>query len=180
MRTHGQVTVLVVPLLCGALLAAGTAWAQDPGAPAPAAAAMPTAPAAPESWFGLYVGDGAYGYSVYAGPRLNQCVALEVGYLDSGTIGWAKNLVYTPKLNDFYNNRVDFQATVTEVSVLGILPFSDIWEVYLRLGAGFWEGQSTQRLGQSFGDIVVTRNVEDDGTGLDSFLLELQYRFGAH
>jgi len=162
-------------------------------------------------------GDGAYGYSVYAGLRLNQYVSLEVGYLDSGTIGWNKNLVYTPELNDFYNNRVDFQATVTEVSVLGILPFGDVWEVYLRLGAGFWDGQSTQRLDQSFGDIVVTRDVEDSGTGLlvgvgvgvtvvkglqvrldlqtvgidrdmlntdshtslDSFLLELQYRFGA-
>jgi len=250
MRTHGQVMVLLVTFLCGALLPAATARAQDPGAPATAAAATPVP--VPASWFGIYAGgggsysnvsvqvgnncvddcywwandpednnydngDGAFGYSVYAGLRLNQYVALEVGYLDSGTIGWNKNLVYTPELNDFYNNRVDFQATVTEVSVLGILPFGDVWEVYLRLGAGFWDGQSTQRLDQSFGDIVVTRDVEDSGTGLlvgvgvgvtvvkglqvrldlqtvgidrdmlntdshtslDSFLLELQYRFGA-
>lgn len=251
MKTQGQVPALVVTFLCGHLLWAGTAWAQDPGAPATGAAAIPDP--VPASWFGVYVGgggsysnvsvlvgndcdedcywwgndpsdndydggDGAYGYSVYAGLRLNQYVALEVGYLDSGTIGWNKNLVYTPELNDFYNNRVDFQATVTEVSALGIFPFGEVFEVYVRLGAGFWDGQSTQRLDQSFGDDVVTRNLEDDGTSLlagvgvgvtvvkglqvrldlqtvsidrdmlntqdstslDSFLLELQYRFGAH
>ncbi len=163
-------------------------------------------------------GDGAFGYTVYAGLRFNQYVALEVGYLDSGTIGWNKNLVYTPELNDFYNNRVDFQATVTEVSVLGIFPFGEVWEVYVRLGAGFWDGQSTQRLDQSFGDDrghprrrgqrhgpagrrgrrrdrrqgpagpSRPANREhrpghaehrQDSTSLDSFLLELQYRFGA-
>jgi hypothetical protein len=90
--------------------------------------------------------------------------------------------------------------------------------VYLRLGAGFWDGTSSQRLDQSFGNDVVTRSVDDSGTGflagvgvgvsfgeawhlrldlqtvtidedvlnsdddasIDSFLLELQYRIGAH
>ena len=111
-------------------------------------------------------GDGAFGYSVHAGLRVHRYVALEVGYLDSGTIRWDQDLVYMPEFNDYYNNRVDFQAKVTEVSVLGILPFDDAFEIYLRLGAGFWDGQSTQRLDQSFGDTVVTRDVNDSGTSL--------------
>ena len=141
-----------------------------------------------------------------------------MSYLDPGTIGWDKNLVYMPEFHDYYNNRVDFEAKVIEVSVLGVLPL-DPWEFYRRLGAGFWDGQSTQRLDQSFeGGNVITREVKDNGTSLvlglgigvtvanglhvrldlqtvgidedmlntqedtsiDSVLLEVQYRFGAH
>jgi hypothetical protein len=162
-------------------------------------------------------GDGAFGYSLHAGLRVHRFIALEVNYVDPGSIGWNKNLVYMPEFNDYYNNRVDFQASVTEASILGIFPL-DPFEIYLRLGAGFWDGQSTQRLDQSFGDIVITRDFHDSGTdlllgvgfgvtiakglhvrldlqtvgidrdvlnaqddtSLDSFLLEVQYRFGAH
>jgi len=102
---------------------------------------------------------------VHTGLRVHRFVALEVSYPDPGSIRWNKNLVYMPECNDYYNNRVDFQATVTEVSVLGILPFDPL-ESCLRLGAGFWDGQSTQRLDQSFGDKVVTRDNHDSGTGL--------------
>lgn len=120
-------------------------------------------------WWGDYSaydeGDGGYGWSVHAGLRLHKFVALEVNYLDTGDIRWDQDLVYMPEFNDYYNNRVDFSAEVTEVSALGILPFLEIWEVYLRLGAGFWDAQSQQRLDQSFGTDVVTRDVDDSGTG---------------
>jgi hypothetical protein len=121
-------------------------------------------------WWGDYnsydQGDGAYGYSLHAGWRVHQFVAVEASYLDTGKIGWHENLVYMPELKDYYNNRVDFSAQVAEVSVLGILPFANSWEAYLRLGAGFWDGQSEQRLEQSFGNAVVTGEVDDQGTGL--------------
>jgi len=174
-----------------------------------------------ECWWGEYAyyedGDGDYGYSLHAGLRVHDFVALEANYVDTGTIRWDENLVYFPEFNDYYNNRVDFSAQITEVSVLGILPF-DRYELYLRLGAGFWDGESEQRLDQSFGTDVVTRRVTDSGTGflggvgvgitfaetvhvrfelqtttidedvlnarddasVDSMLLEVQYRFGAH
>jgi hypothetical protein len=173
-------------------------------------------------WWGDYSGydqgDGEFGYSLHAGWRVHRYFALEVSYLDTGTIGWDENLVYMPEFDDYYNNRVDFSAEVAEASVLGIFPFLETWEVYLRLGAGFWDGKSEQRLDQSFGPAVVTRRVDDSGTGfligmgvgvsfadalhvrldlqtvgidrealnaqddssLDSLLLEVQYRFGAH
>lgn len=162
-------------------------------------------------------GDGAVGYSLHAGLRVHRFVALEVNYVDPGSISWNKNLVYMPEFNDYYNNRVDFEASVTEASILGIFPL-DPFEMYLRLGAGFWDGQSKQRLDQSFGDDVIAREIHENGTGmllgvgfgatiakglhvrldlqtvgidrdvlnaqddtsLDSLLLEVQYRFGAH
>jgi len=123
-----------------------------------------------DCWWGDYDayddGDGDYGYSVHVGLRVHEYVALEASYLDTGSIRWDENLVYFPEFDDYYNNRVDFSAEVTGVSVLGILPFSDRFELYLRLGAGFWEGESEQRLDQSFGPDVQARRVTDSGTGL--------------
>jgi hypothetical protein len=109
-------------------------------------------------------GDGDFGYTLHAGWRFHRYGALEVSYLDAGPIGWDQDLVYMPEFNDYYNNRVEYTAKVTEVTVLGILPFAGMFEVYAKLGAAFSEGESVQRLDQSFGDRVVTRSVSDSGT----------------
>lgn len=122
-----------------------------------------------DCWWGSYDyyedGDGDYGYNLHAGWRVHDYVALEAGYVDSGSIRWQEDLVYFPEFNDYYNNRVDFTARIAQVSVLGILPFAQRWEVYLRLGAGFWDAESDQRLDQSFGTDLVNRSVSDSGTG---------------
>ena len=121
-------------------------------------------------WWGDYSnydsGDGAFGYALHAGVRVYKYLAFEVGYLDPGSIGWDKDLVYMPEFNDYYNNRVDFDARVTEVSILGIFPLDDVFELYVRAGAGFWDGHSTQRLDESFGDTIIDREIDEDGTGL--------------
>jgi hypothetical protein len=123
-----------------------------------------------DCWWGDYgyyeKGDGDYGYNLHAGVRLHDFVAIEAGYVDTGSIRWDENLVYFPEFNDYYNNRVDFSAQVTQLAVVGILPFAQRYEVYLKLGAGFWDAESQQRLDQSFGDDLVTRQVSDSGTGL--------------
>jgi opacity protein-like surface antigen len=171
-------------------------------------------------WWGGYPdyeeGDGAYGYSVHFGWRAHTYLAVEAAYLETGSIRWDENLVYMPEFDGFYNNRVDFTAQAAELSLLGILPMAN-WEIYLKLGVGLWDGESDQRLDESFGPGVVTRSVSESGTdflagagigitlaeswhvrvefqtltidrkvlnarddtGLDSILLELQYRFGA-
>lgn len=109
-------------------------------------------------------GDGDFGYTLHAGWRFHRYGALEVNYLDAGPIGWDQDLVYMPEFNDYYNNRIEYSAKVTEVTLLGILPFGEMFEVYAKLGAAFSEGESVQRLDQSFGDQVVTRSVSDNGT----------------
>jgi len=123
----------------------------------------------PDCWWGEYdyyeEGDGDYGYNFHAGVRLHDFVAVEAGYVDTGSIRWDEDLVYFPELNDYYNNRVDFSAQITQVAVLGILPFGGRYELYVKLGAGFWDGESVQRLDQSFGTDVVDRRVSDSGTG---------------
>ncbi len=109
-------------------------------------------------------GDGDFGYTLHAGWRFHRYGALEVSYLDAGPIGWDQDLVYMPEFNDYYNNRIEYSAKVTEVTLLGILPFGEVFEVYAKLGAAFSEGESVQRLDQSFGDEVISRSVSDNGT----------------
>lgn len=122
-----------------------------------------------DCWWGDYDyyddGDGDFGYALHVGWRVHDFVALEMGYVETGDIRWEQDLVYFPEFDDYYNNRVDFSAQIVQASVLGILPF-DRFEFYLRLGAGFWNADSVQRLDQSFGTAVVNRSVSDDGTGL--------------
>jgi hypothetical protein len=124
-----------------------------------------------DCWWGAYygydTGDGDYGYNLHVGLRIHEFVALEASYVDTGDIGWEEDLVYFPDddLRDYYNNRVDFSAQITEVSVLGILPFAERYEVYVRLGAGFSDAESTQHLEQSFGPGEVDRRITDSGTG---------------
>ncbi len=109
-------------------------------------------------------GDADVGYTLHAGWRFHKYGALEVSYLDVGPIGWDQDLVYMPEFNGYYNNRIEYSAKVTEVTVFGILPFGEMFEVYAKLGAAFSEGESVQRLDQSFGDEVIARSVSDNGT----------------
>jgi hypothetical protein len=102
---------------------------------------------------------------VHFGWRAHTYLAVEAAYLETGTIRWDENLVYMPEFDGYYNNRVDFSAQVAELSLLGILPLAN-WEFYLKLGVGLWDGESDQRLDDSFGPDVVTRNVNESGTDL--------------
>jgi hypothetical protein len=115
-------------------------------------------------YYNYDAGDGDFGYTLQAGWRFHKYGALEVSYLDAGPIGWGQDLVYMPEFDDYYNNRIEYSAKVTEVTALGILPLGEMFEVYAKLGAAFSEGESVQRLDQSFGDQVVTRSVSDNGT----------------
>lgn len=116
-------------------------------------------------WWGDYdyyeEGDGDFSYALHAGWRINPFVALELGYVDTATIRWDEYFVYMPEFQDFYDNEVEFSAQVPELSVLGILPFADIWEIYARLGVGFWDGTSKQRLSNPYE--VINRSVDDSG-----------------
>jgi opacity protein-like surface antigen len=122
------------------------------------------------SWWGEYPtydeGDGDYSFVGHLGYRVGRYFAVEAGYVDAGTIGWDKDFVWMPELGGYYRNEVDFEATAPELSVVGILPFLQRWEVYGRIGAGFWSGDAEQTLTDvSTGD-VVHRHDSDDGVGI--------------
>jgi hypothetical protein len=142
-------------------------------------------------WWGDYPdydeGDGDYSYSAHVGYRFNPWIAAELTYIDGGTIGWDEDFVYMPELGDYYRNEVDFSAKVPAVSVLGILPFAQRWEVYARGGLAAWDATSDQKLTNlSTGDVIY-RETDDDGlnflfgigvgvTFLDSLHTRLEYQ----
>jgi hypothetical protein len=128
--------------------------------------------AEPTSWESDYwysdveSGNSDTSLSLFAGYRFNRFLAAEAGWFDGGTMGWDQKLVYVPEFMDVYNTDVDLDVTAVNVSVLGILPFARIWEVYVRGGLAFYDANAAQHLSPSFGGATVERSVDDSGTDL--------------
>jgi hypothetical protein len=118
-------------------------------------------------WWGDYPyydeGDGDYSYSVHMGYRFNPWIAAELTYVDGGQIGWDEDYVFMPELGGYYRNEVEFSAKVPELTVLGILPFAQRWEIYARGGAAFWDATSNQKLTNLKTGEVIYRETDDDG-----------------
>ena len=109
-------------------------------------------------------GDGGYGYTAHAGYRFMPYLAAEVNYVDPGLIRYNQGQVIVEGFPGVYKGKASLDITAWEVSLLGILPFADWWEVYLRAGVGFWQGENDQRLiSTSDGSVLNGRN-DADGT----------------
>lgn len=191
MPALAQLATLFALLPLAAAHPQSTGAPPDPSTPAAASAA----PATTSDWRGLYVGaggsysnvsvevpndcpscnwwgedpqyesgDGDFGLNAHIGVRVHRYVALEVGYLDERSVRWDENWVYIPQLDNFYRNKVDFSFTMPEASLLLIAPFGG-FEAYLRLGVGFWEGTSSQRLTDPSTGESYSRQFDDDGEG---------------
>jgi len=74
--------------------------------------------------------DSATGYKVFGGYQFNDNFAAEVGYLDSGD---AKETAGAASL--------EVDATGVTASIVGSLPLGDMFSVYGRLGAIFWDAE---------------------------------------
>lgn len=98
------------------------------------------------------------------GYRFARYVAAEVGYFYADNPEWDQNFIYIGALNDVFNSFVQLEYESVQVSVLGILPFADIWEVYLRGGAAFSQVQADQRLLRVFDSAVFDSTVDDNDT----------------
>jgi hypothetical protein len=119
-------------------------------------------------WGDSDYGDSDFAYTFTGGYRFIPYFAIEASYLDSGTPEWDQDLVYVGDLNDIFNVDAKLDLTSYQVSVLGIFPFAKIWEVYLRGGMAFWDGDSEQILTRVSDNEVTMRNVDESGA---NFLL---------
>ncbi len=119
-------------------------------------------------WGSSDYGDNDTAFMLTGGYRFSPYFAIEASYLDSGTPEWDEDLVYLGDLNDTYNVDAKIDLTSYQLSVLGILPFAEVWEVYLRGGLAAWEGDSSQILTRAFDNQVTMRNIDESGA---SFLL---------
>ena len=109
-------------------------------------------------------GDGGYGFTVHAGYRFMPYLAAEVTYIDPGDIRFNQGQVLVEGFPGVYKGRATLDITAWEVSVLGILPFAERWELYLRGGVGFWQGDNDQRLVSTTDGSVLQGRNDADGT----------------
>lgn len=122
-----------------------------------------------DTCFGCYgeadYGSGSTGFAATAGYRFMPYLGVELAYADQGTPKWSQSGAVLEEPSGFYDVSTDMELSSLQATVLGVLPFGNKWEVYLRAGAAFWEGKGNQSL---VGNSVVTREVERDG---NSFVL---------
>jgi hypothetical protein len=114
-------------------------------------------------WGDSDYGDSDFAYTFTGGYRFIPYFGIEASYLDSGTPEWDQDFVYVGDLNDTFNVDAKIDLTSYQVSVLGILPFAKIWEVYLRGGVAFWDGDSEQILTSVSDNEVTKLNVDESG-----------------
>ncbi len=99
--------------------------------------------------------DDPYGYKIFAGARLSPNYALEAAYMDFGEATASSSV----------SNRT-LQVKGLNFSVLGIKPLSKSFEIFIKGGLLFWEGE-TVKTGTTNSTITV-----DDS--------DINYGFGAN
>jgi OOP family OmpA-OmpF porin len=91
-------------------------------------------------------GDSDTGWTATAGWRFNRWFALEAGYLDAGQPGWDDYYVYVPELNGAYDVAADVKLRAADLSAVAMLPFLDVWDVYVKAGVARYDAESRQRV----------------------------------
>jgi opacity protein-like surface antigen len=117
-----------------------------------------------DSSFGSSVrGSNDSGFIINGGYRLNRFLAVELGYLDGGEPTFRGEI-----LNDTDGfNVIDINAVqktdAIELSGIVVFPFAKIWEIYMKLGAAYWDATSTQTLTPPSGP-PIDRVIDESGT----------------
>jgi OOP family OmpA-OmpF porin len=125
-------------------------------------------------------------YSLFVGYRFLPYLAVEASYLDlgkatykaSGTVTDGESLIDA-------NVNLDWDSKGPTLSVLGILPFADVWDVYARLGVFFADTKANIKL-SALGDsgaVDTSKNTTEFlwGVGggytfLDNWTVRLEYQ----
>ncbi|MDP7041406.1 MAG: porin family protein, partial [Gammaproteobacteria bacterium] len=108
-------------------------------------------------------GDGDSGFTVTTGYRFSPGFAIEASYTDSGTPQWDEGAVFITSLGDTFDVSADIDMTSTQVSLVGLVPFGDNWDFYVRGGIVFWDAESKQRLRRVSDSELITRTIDEDG-----------------
>jgi OOP family OmpA-OmpF porin len=116
-------------------------------------------------------GDSDGGFVINGGYRFNPYFAVEAGYLDGGEPRFTSLVVQSGDPVGIVGTDVRQETDAFEASLLGILPFLQIWEVYIKGGVAVWDASSLQRLTPLAGGLI-ERRVDRDGT---DFLLGLGF-----
>jgi OmpA-OmpF porin, OOP family len=115
---------------------------------------------------------GAWG--VVAGYRIFRYAAVELSYLDLGSLERTEQFVFgIPPITSSLEIHQELDTSGPAASALGILPITDSWEVYARAGVLFADMEATSSIMGSSSSITF---------GSDSLLwgAGTQFNWGAH
>ena len=65
----------------------------------------------------------------------------------------------------FFESSAVMDTSALQLSAVGILPFAQIWEAYLKAGLSWYRADAAQHLIDSFGGQEIRRSINVDDTG---------------
>jgi opacity protein-like surface antigen len=108
-------------------------------------------------------GSSDTGFVINSGYRFNRFLAAEIGYLDGGEPSF-QTVIIDPNAASFITHVDVIQETEAfEATVVGLLPFFSIWEIYIKGGAVFWDASSQQMFTPDTGGPTTTGQADKDG-----------------
>ena len=108
-------------------------------------------------------GSGGSGFVINGGYRFNRFLAVELGYLDGGASDFQAVLLNDRNGIDAIGISATQKTDSIQLSGVILLPFLRIWEVYMKLGAAYWDASSAQTL-TTPGGPPIDRVVDKNGT----------------
>ncbi len=88
-------------------------------------------------------GDNDTSFTLSAGFRVSEYLAIEASYLGKSTMHWDHSFVFFDAPFDVYVVDADVELSSYQINVFGILA-GQLWEGYLRGGLALWDAQSSQ------------------------------------
>lgn len=121
-----------------------------------------------DSWFGWGTweeGPSDPASLLFAGYRLNEHIAFDVGYLRAGSLEWREDNAVVTGLPGIYDTQTVMDTSAIQLSALGILPFARIWEVYLRGGVSWYAIDAFQEATDRYAGQEFVRSLTMDDRG---------------
>lgn len=150
-----------------------TAHAQDTGWYAGAGVGSSHIQVYRASWFGVGAweeGPGDTATPIFGGYRSSDHLAVELSHLPEGDLEWRERGTPISGLPGYYDSSTVLSASALQLSVLGILPFANGWDAYLKGGVSWYRADAAQNVADAFGGAALTRS---DSTSDAGFLLGL-------
>lgn len=142
-------------------------------------------------WFGLGYweegpGDGTA--LLLGGYRFGELLAIEAAYLSESELEWRETNAFDAGLAGVSESTTVLSNSALQLSVLGILPFANIWDVYLRGGVSWYRADTEQRVTDGSGGPPLVRLDNASNSGLllgfgiraaprENWRIRLEYQF---
>jgi len=122
------------------------------------------------SWLGYggwEQGSGDTAMFAFGGYRLGDHLALDLTYLPERELEWWEPDAFVPGLSGYYDSQTVLSTSALQLSVVGILPFLDIWEAYLKGGLSWYDADGQQILTDYFSGEELRRSSSASDAGFN-------------